>query len=128
MQRELTYWIAPALAVLAACSQSNRCVHQPRDWPFTEPRASIEGFAHHTIQVTRDGTVTWDGATTSADELGEYVEIANTMRPARHVVLDADGVSDCAVAERVRQQLDRANLCREGFCAERRRWDDWFAQ
>ena len=128
MRRTLGPWLTPILAMLAGCAQADQCVPKPRDWPFTEPRASIEGFSHYDIRVTPDGAVSWEGAETSPDEIAEYLKIAQTLQPSPHIILHADDASDCLAAERVRQRMDASTLCREGSCAESRRWEAWFGR
>jgi len=110
-----------ALAALtpaaASTARSTSCGSPSAGWKTSQPNKTQ---AVNTVAIqNKKGTVlTWNGASVTAKQLREYVQITKTLRPSPTLVLIVTPSADCGEVRRLRQMIQETLRCESGQCVE----------
>jgi hypothetical protein len=111
---------------VSACTEAS-CMSNARDWPFNPPLVGAERSRWMEVTVRPDGAILWNGSGVDASTLRQYLRMMHDgVPPPAHVVLRPTPESDCAALEAVREIMERAQMCRGGYCVEGSVWDKWY--
>jgi hypothetical protein len=97
--------------VARSCSEPLAHWRTPgKDWP---------SLIANRVGVAQQGTLTWNGASVTPEQLRRYLQIVPTMNPPPPVVLTVDPQADCRAVADVRHEIDTSLNCAEtGICGE----------
>jgi hypothetical protein len=99
----------------------------PPPGPFGRP-------PHIELRITNKGDVEWSGAgmgvsggwqVVRGSEYRQVLQITDSMKPPRYLVVDVAANAPCDVVRAVGHDLQQLAMCRAGACLERSAWENY---
>jgi hypothetical protein len=123
-------WIAVAFCTVGvvACGKpaasntaetAERACSPPRShWLRPGPVDGV-GVLINRLAINRYGAIYWNGEATELSRVSEYLSVVATMNPEPVTFLETEMGAPCALVERLRDEMERRQHCRNGGrCAE----------
>jgi hypothetical protein len=118
-----------ASAMVGGCQPTTGQYAADCSAPLEGWRTQADGIGHlmvvFSVKLSSDGAVRLNNVPVNDRELEQELAMVDKLNPLPQLVLEVDPASNCLRVEEVRSLMNRAQLCREGYCSEGRNPELW---